>query len=189
MTYEGAEDVFARREDAEWQMFLRGAGGDAGPFCRAVDDEPVSLEPGEDSDVAAAAPAARVRHFFAPVVGLPYPNADGTSRREAVRGLRRRERVRLVHRPDNPVDANAVAVLRPADERQLGYLPAAVAKDAVTAARQGTRYVAMVSEVTGGDGDNLIYVQPVRARLLVLVLEGGAKKHDARRYMLALMKS
>jgi hypothetical protein len=128
-----------------------------------------------------------VRHFHAPVVGVPYPNSDGTSRRDAVAGLRKWERVRLRHCPDNPVDSNAVAVLRDADERQLGYLPATVAKDVVAAARDGTRYFAVVDELRAPDPDDMISMTPTRARLLVLVMEGGATVATARRYLLHLM--
>ena len=178
-----AGDVFARREDADWAMFCRG-GTAAEPF--AADTEPVELEPGDDPP--GPAPELRgVRHFIAPVVGLPYPNADGTSRREAVRGLRTWEKVQLVHRPDNPVDTNAIAVLRPADRRQLGYLPAATAAEVVATARAGTRYLAVVNDVTGGAADDLISVAPVRATLVVLALEPGATKAAARQYLLRLM--
>ena len=185
MTQRAAGDVFARREDADWAMFC-GAGRGAEPF--AADAEPVDLEPGEDPPGAAAA-LRGVRHFITPVVGLPYPNADGTSRREAVRELRTWEKVQLVHRPDNPVDANAVAALRPADGRQLGYFPAATAAEVVAAARAGTRYLAVVNDVTGGAADDLISVAPVRATLLVLALEPGATKAAARQYLLRLMNA
>src|SRR3954470_6117339 len=94
--------------DADWEMFCRGRGDDsAEPFGMPGGGSgdvsvggPVALEPADDDDGAAERPGAAVRHFFARVVGLPYANSDGTSRREAVRGLRRWDRVRLVHRPD-----------------------------------------------------------------------------------------
>ena len=178
MTYDESAGVFARRDDADWAMFCRGG-------ARGEVAEPVALEPGDAED-AAPGNAATVRHFYTRVVGLPYPNADGTSRREAVTGLRRWERVRLVHRPDNPADANAVAVLRVSDERQLGYLPAAAAADVVVAARGGTRYLALVAQVSGGD-DLLSIGQPLRAEIVVLALERGASKSMARRYALDLM--
>jgi hypothetical protein len=180
--------------DAEWEMFCRGRRDDSvDSFGMSRDvsgdvavDEPVALEPGED-DGAAGPPGAAVRHFFSRVVGLPYPNPDGTSRREAVRGLRRWERVNLVHRPDNPVDSNAVAVLRAGDKRQLGYLPAALAAEVVAAAREGTRYLAVVNEVEAPAPDDLISVTPVRARLIVLELKQGATRAMARRHLLGVM--
>lgn len=122
-----------------------------------------------------------VRHFHAKVVGVCYPNPDGSSRIGVIRGMRVRELVQFEHRPDNPVDPNAVAVLRPGDGRQLGYLRAALAKGVVAAARRGTRYLALVDEVTGVDG---IGGGPVGAVLLVLALEHGATKAMARDYLL-----
>lgn len=192
MSREQASDVFARRSDPEWEMFCRGRREDvtslAGPEQR--DREPVDLAPGDGpAGDPSASGAAAVRHFYAKVVGVTYPNEDGTSRRDAVRVLGRWEVVRLVHRPDNPVDVNAVAVLN-RDGRQLGYLPATLAKDVVAAARgTGTRYLALVSDVTGGgpESELLLGSQPVGARLLILALEGGATKDAARRYFRDLM--
>jgi hypothetical protein len=169
--------------DSDWDMFLRGRSDARDPFG-GTSNGPQELEPDLSDD---SPEKGRVRHFNAPVVGLPYPNADGTSRREAVAGLRRWERVRLRHRPDNPVDVNAVAVLRDSDERQLGYLPATLAAEVVESARQGTRYLAVVSEVSAPGPDDLIAVAPVGATLLLLVLESGATAAMARRHLLDLM--
>ena len=173
------------RSDADWEMFCRGRS--------VVEDgaghEPVELESADGDDASPEDPAgATVRHLHTRIVGVVYPNDDGTSRRDTVRTLRRLDRVRLVHRPDNPVDPNAVAVLRHPDGPQLGYLPAIMAKDVVNAARdRGTRYLALVTEVTGAAPDDFISVAPVGAALVVLVLEGGATKQMARRYLLELM--
>jgi hypothetical protein len=171
----------AHGRDADWEMFCRGRRDEA--FGGVADAEPVTLEPPEEPTGTENSSVGEIRHFFASVVGLPYPNPDGSSRREAVRGLGRWERVHLVHRPDNPVDCNAVAVLRASDGRQLGFLPATLAAEVVEAARGGTRYLALVSEVTGA-GDELISVAPVRARLLVLELRWGATRAQARQYLL-----
>jgi hypothetical protein len=81
-----------------------------------------------------------------------------------------------------PVDANAIAVLRESEGRQPGYLPAALAADLVAAARQGTRYLAVVGEVAGADREDLIAIAPVRVRLLILALEGGATIATARAF-------
>ena len=185
---EGA-DIFSRRDDSDWSMFLRGSRrderADLWPRRESAPSEPQDLEPDRSHDTGT--PTGTVRPFHAPVVGLPYPNRDGTSRREAVTRLRRWERVRLRHRPDNPVDANAVEVLRTPDERQLGFLPATLAADVVAAARSGTRYLTVVSEVTGPSPDDLLAVAPVRATLLVLALEEGATVAMARKVLLGVM--
>jgi hypothetical protein len=173
MLRDEAEGVFQRRAaDPEWEMFCRGRRAVAQSWADASTagegTGPVCLEPLQHSSDAAAPHGARVRHFHTRIVGIVYPNDDGTSRREAVKGLRRMDRVRLVHRPDNPADANAVAVLRHPNGRQLGYLPAAVAKEVVAAARDGTRYLAVVLEVTGAGPYDFIAGGTVGATLLIL---------------------
>ena len=183
----GGDDFVSSREDADWAMFCRGgARGDAWTPAGAP-SETQELEPAPSAAGESMPGVGTVRHFHARVVGLPYPNDDGTSRRDAVAGLRRWERVRLLHRPDNPVDGNAIAVLRDSDGRQLGYVPAAQAQDLVAAAREGTRYLAVVHEVIAPGPDDLIAVAPVRAVLLVLALEGGATTAMARHHLLGLM--
>ena len=187
MTHGGSADIFAKRDDTDWDMFCRGSATSDPWSSPGASSEPQELEPARSPAGEPVPVVGTVRHFHARVVGLPYPNSDGTSRREAVAGLRRWERVRLRHRPDNPVDPNAVAVLRETDERQLGYLPATLAKDLVAAAREGTRYLAVVDEVSAPDPGDLIAVVSTRATLLVLALEGGATTATARRHLLELM--
>ena len=82
-------------------------------------------------------------------------------------------------------------VVRPTDGRQLGYLRAALAKDVVAAARQGTRYLALVHQVTGADPLAGLSAGggQVGAVLLVLALEHGATKAMARRYLLDLVNN
>ena len=82
------------------------------------------------------------------------------------------------------MDPNAVAVLRHPDGHQLGYLPAGHAADVVTAARdRGSRFLALVSSVSGG-ADDFVSAGPVGAELVLPVLEAGATKAMARRYLL-----
>jgi hypothetical protein len=180
--------------DADWEMFCRGRAepGDAPWATPGAGDHAVPLAPDDGTDAAGAAgpggSSGTISHVHTRIVGVVYPNPDGTSRRDAVRTLRRLDLVRLAHRPDNPVDVNAVAVLREPDGHQLGYLPATLAKDVVGAARErGTRYLALVTEVTGVGPDDLISVAPVGASLLLMALDGGATRAQARRYLLGLM--
>ena len=191
MTHRGLTDVFARRADADWEMFCRGRAADSFATGPEGAGERQELEPDATArgvdDCGGPATTGGVHHFHARVVGLPYPNSDGTSRRDAVSGLRRWERVYLSHRPDNPVDLNAVEVSRAGDRRQLGFLPAALAADIVAAAREGTRFLAVVADVSASPPGELIAAAPVRAELLVLALEDGAPVSAARRYLLDLM--
>src|SRR5829696_9326944 len=98
--FAGAFGARGGAPDADWEMFCRGRA--------STDDEPVALEPDDPGGTAEDLAGASVRHVTTRIVGIPYPNPDGTGRRDAVRALRRLDRVRLVHRPDNPVDPNAV---------------------------------------------------------------------------------
>lgn len=191
MSRDDPPEVFgSRRADPDWEMFCRryDPAGNALSFADrlGVADGPVELAPSDDESSGEG--EAIVRHFVAKVVGVGFPNEDGTSRRDAARGLRRMELVQLAHRPDNPVDANAVAVIAP-NGRQVGYLRASLAKGVVRAARdEGTRYLALVHEVTGaGPPDLIVAGEQVGATLLVLALQRGATKAAARRYLLDLM--
>ena len=69
---------------------------------------------------------------------------------------------------DNPVDANAVAVCR-RNGGQLGYLPAKLAADIVARLRQGFRFAAYLTEVTGGEEDK----PNLGANLLILAADPG----------------
>jgi hypothetical protein len=56
------------------------------------------------------------------VVGIGYPNADGSSRLEELKLCKREEPVDLRLEPENPHDSRAVAVFS-ARGVQIGYLP------------------------------------------------------------------
>lgn len=72
----------------------------------------------------------------ASVVGLPYPNPDGSSRMEVARSLQLGDLVVMVREPHNPYDAFAVAVYKAEGEwplitwkpdGQIGYIPRGLA--------------------------------------------------------------
>lgn len=65
-----------------------------------------------------------LRELSLAVVGLEYPNADGSDRRFEAELCPPGERVDLVPEPKNPVDPRAVAVIS-ARGVQIGYLTAA----------------------------------------------------------------
>src|SRR5687768_384097 len=96
--------------DADWEMFCRGRAASAdAPWATsgAVDDAvPLNLDDAADAAGAASlgGSGGTISHIHTRIVGVVYPNPDGTSRRDAVRTLRRLDLVRLAHRPDNPVD-------------------------------------------------------------------------------------
>src|SRR5687767_11572438 len=109
MSRNDVADIFAPRHDSDWEMFCRAgtgtghrrAGDEDAPWVEVTSRvptlEPVRLAPDEDASGAHAASAGEpsVRHLYAKVVGLPYPNEDGTSRRDVVRRCTRGEVLRL----------------------------------------------------------------------------------------------
>ncbi len=86
------------------------------------------------------------------VAGVSHENRDGTQRQEIASRCQPGERLRLVAEPDNPVDPNAIKVVR-ANGEQLGYLKADLA-----ARIQAGRFfdsklediIVELTEITGG---------------------------------------
>jgi hypothetical protein len=54
------------------------------------------------------------------VVGVTFPNADGSSRREIITSMVGDERIDLVREPNNQYDPNAIKIL--ANDKQIGYI-------------------------------------------------------------------
>lgn len=93
---------------------------------------------------------AKITHFYTKVAGVIYPNRDGSSRQEIISRCQQCEQVDLIPEPDNPVDSNAIAVIRENGE-QIGYLPRDLAKDVGHWLAQGYQYVAFVVGIIGPD--------------------------------------
>ena len=94
-----------------------------------------------------------VRHFRTAVAGVAHNNRDGTSRQEIISRCSIGERLRVKHEKDNPVDPNAVALLRQNGE-QVGYLKADLAAEIVQKGTQGWRYAAVIQQIDGGDTES-----------------------------------
>jgi hypothetical protein len=90
------------------------------------------------------------------VVGVTRHNHDGSDRQEIAQACRGGERLTLRREPDNPQDANAVAVVR-GNGDQVGYLSAGVAEQIAPLLDAGAPITAVVSEVTGGTPDRPTY--------------------------------
>jgi hypothetical protein len=88
--------------------------------------------------------------FWSKVAGVTHENRDGRSRQEILKRCEGRELLRLVPEPDNPVDRNAIAVLRRNGE-QLGYLDRRLARETHNRMQKGERWEAMLTAVTGRD--------------------------------------
>jgi hypothetical protein len=86
--------------------------------------------------------------FWSKVAGVTHQNSDGTSRQEILKRCEARELLRLVPEPDNPVDRDAIAVLRQNGE-QLGYLERRLAR---RDSRQNAKGRAVGSHAHSSDG-------------------------------------
>lgn len=95
------------------------------------------------------------------VVGVTRHNHDGSDRQEIARHCYGGERLTLRREPDNPQDANAVAVVRENGD-QVGYLSAGVAEQVAPLLDTGAPVTAVVAEVTGGTPDHPTYGVNIR---------------------------
>jgi hypothetical protein len=119
-----------------------------------------------------------VKHFFTKVVGVTNKNEDGSSRQTVIARCRPLEKLVLVHEDENPVDSNAIAVRRQNGE-QMGYLAAKLAAEVTENDRQGYRYAAFITAITGGNEDH-----PIRGvNLVMIVAEPGVSNQDAQEYI------
>jgi len=89
------------------------------------------------------------RPFYSKIAGVSYSNRDGGSRQQIIGRCHVGERLILRAEPDNPVDRNAVCVLRENGE-QLGYLGAREAADLQGYLLAGQSIPCCIADVTGG---------------------------------------
>jgi ribosomal protein L40E len=85
--------------------------------------------------------------FRIEVMGVKYPNADGSDRREIIRDCDEGEELILKHMPV-PQDKNAVAIFNSQDE-QLGWAPAWNAKELAPILKRGEHVSAIIEELKG----------------------------------------
>ncbi len=98
-----------------------------------------------------------IKSFSTKVVGVTYPNPDGSDRQKIIRKCRPGEALALVHEPNNRHDENAMAVRRfkmfGKLGAQLGYLSAGNAKRLVGQARKGHQFSCQFVRLLGDEGD------------------------------------
>lgn len=119
-----------------------------------------------------------IRHFHARVVGVSHANEDGTSRQRIIARCSQWEVLKLRHECDNPIDRNAVAVLR-ANGEQLGYLDRDLAEEIAKRLESGWRYFPMIKEIRT-DGDVSHYLGVL---LLLFLAQPGAPMDMVREYV------
>lgn len=89
------------------------------------------------------------KEFHSKIVGVTYPNDDGSSRQELLAKCGKGQKLDLALRPMEQ-DKNAVAVLTRSGE-QLGWLSREVASGIARALRKKDYYAkAQITELTGG---------------------------------------
>jgi hypothetical protein len=90
--------------------------------------------------------------FFTKIAGVTHRNKNRTSRQRLIAQCRVGEELALEREPDNPVDPDAIRVLRVTGE-QLGYIPAHVAASGLAKdLDRGERPKCRIVNLTGGDG-------------------------------------
>jgi hypothetical protein len=120
-----------------------------------------------------------INHRSVTLAGPSYNNRDGTSRQQIISRCSAGELLRLVAEDDNPVDSNAVAVIRLNGE-QLGYLHCEDAAEVREGWQNGWAYAAVISKILSdgirghrlGVGLSLVYARSTTEPAIV-------KKHIA----------
>jgi hypothetical protein len=96
-------------------------------------------------------PDSKPKSFHTKIAGVTYSNDDGTDRQKIIRRCKVGEALTLVREPGNPVDPNAIKILRQTGE-QLGYISAGVASRGLTDdIDQGLDVRCSISNVTHGE--------------------------------------
>lgn len=110
----------------------------------------------QDSEIGDSEPPpeAAPHSFFTKIAGVTFENKDGTFRQDVLAKCRIGEELSLVREPDNPVDRNAIRIMR-CNGEQLGYVPAHVCMtDLAAELDKGIKVRCRISDLTGGTGLN-----------------------------------
>lgn len=94
----------------------------------------------------------RLRHCFAKVAGVTYPNDDGSERQNIIRCCKRGEQLILRHDAYNEYSMYAIQVLRTNGE-QLGHAPEYLAEQIYNEIEDGYNAVGVITDITGGSWD------------------------------------
>ena len=89
------------------------------------------------------------RTFTTRIVGVTHDNLDGTNRQAILRKLSPGDIAALVREPQNPHDANAVAIVDP-QFGHFGYVPAHIVVTLASQLDRGMTGFARIKEITGG---------------------------------------
>ena len=98
----------------------------------------------------------RMRHSFAKIAGVTYPNDDGSERQDLIKRCKPGEQIVFRHDVDNQYSIFATEILRTNGD-QLGYAPEYLAEKIVNEIDNGCNVVGAIADLTGGTFD-----QPTR---------------------------
>lgn len=93
-----------------------------------------------------------VQRFSTKIAGVTFDNPDGTSRQRYLKKSSPNELLLLKREPDNPMDENAIKLMKP-NGKQLGYIPSKNAETLAPQMDNGAKIFAQISQITGGDED------------------------------------
>jgi len=91
----------------------------------------------------------RLRHSFAKVVGVTFPNDDGSERQKILKRCKVGDRLLLEHDPNNEYSSMAIDVLR-TNGQQVGHAPEYLAERIISELADGCGAVGVVTSITGG---------------------------------------
>ena len=125
---------------------------------------------------------AEATSFFTKVVGVTFEDRQSVAERLVIG-----EALLVDHQPDNPVDSNAVALVRGTGE-QVGFLRRQIASAIAPLIDGGAAYVAHVRQVTGGNGRSIgVNVQVERLDVSGVVADEVEVEGAAERKRLSLL--
>ena len=119
----------------------------------------------------------RLRHCFAKVAGVTFPNDDGSERQRIIKRCRPGEQLVLRHDAYNKYSMFATQVLRTNGE-QLGHAPEYLAERICAEIEEGYNGVGVLTDVTGGTWD-----KPTRgANFAVFFLAKDVTNEELQQY-------
>lgn len=108
----------------------------------------------------------RLRHTFAKVAGVSFPNDDGSERQDVIRRCKVGEWLTLRHDAYNDYSIFAIQVLRTNGE-QLGHAPEYLAERICSEIEDGYEVLGILMDVTGGTWD-----KPTRGANFAVLIVG-----------------
>ena len=119
----------------------------------------------------------RVRHDFAKIAGVSFPNDDGSERQTIIRNCTAGEQLLLEHDRNNSYSIYATKILR-TNGQQLGHAPEYLAQRIVDRLEDGFHVTSLITQLTGGTHD-----RPTRGvNVLVLYYQSDVASAELNEY-------